>query len=153
MLRLVLDTNVWLDWLVFDDPGIKPLQAAVAAGSAEIVINGDCEAELLRVLGYPLQKWTLDAGRQAACITACRAVARKTETPCVIDLPVCADCDDQKFLVLATGAGAHYLLSKDQALLVLANRRPPLPFHIVTPQAFAASQGVESAERITPRTA
>ena len=43
MLRLVLDTKVWLDWLVFDDPGIKALQAAVAAGGAEIVINAVCE--------------------------------------------------------------------------------------------------------------
>lgn len=151
MMRLVLDTNVWLDWLVFDDPGIKALQATVAAGNAEIVINGDCEAELLRVLGYPLQKWTLDAGRQVACITACRAVARRTETPCVIDLPACADCDDQKFLELAAGAGAHYLLSKDQALLVLAHRRPPLPFHIVTPEEFTARRSVESAGGIMPR--
>lgn len=147
MLRLVLDTNVWLDWLVFDDPGIKPLQAAVAAGDAEIVINTDCETELLRVLGYPLQKWTLDAKRQAVCIAACRTVARKVETPSTINLPACADPDDQKFLELAAGTDAHYLLSKDQALLVMAQRRPSLPFHIVTPAEFAEHQGVESSDR------
>jgi putative PIN family toxin of toxin-antitoxin system len=151
MLRLVLDTNVWLDWLVFDDPGIRALQAAVAAGDAEIVINADCEAELLRVLGYPLQKWTLDAGRQTVCIAACRAVARHVETPCTITLPACADADDQKFLELAAATRAHYLLSKDQALLVLAQRRPSLPFHIVTPEVFAAHQGVESSDRAIPR--
>jgi putative PIN family toxin of toxin-antitoxin system len=151
MLRLVLDTNIWLDWLVFDDPGIKPLQAAVAAGDAEIVINVDCETELLRVLGYPLQKWTLNTDRQTACINVCRSVARKVETPCTITLPACADADDQKFLELAAGADAHYLLSKDRALLVLAQRRPPLPFHIVTPEVFAAHQGVESSDRATPR--
>lgn len=147
MLRLVLDTNIWLDWLVFDDPGIKPLQAAVAAGDAEIVINADCEIELVRVLGYPLQKWTLGANRQAACIAACRTIARKVETPCTITLPACADPDDQKFLELAAGADAHYLLSKDQALLALAHRRPPLPFHIVTPVEFTAHQRVESSDR------
>ncbi len=152
MLRLVLDTNIWLDLLVFDDPGIKPLQAAVAAGDAEIVINADCETELLRVLGYPLQKWTLDAKRQAVCIATCRTVARKIETHCSITLPACADPDDQMFLELAAGAGAHYLLSKDQALLALANRRPPLPFHIVTPGEFTAHLGVNSADRVMPRT-
>ena len=26
--RLVLDTNVWLDWLVFDDPGIAAIRDA-----------------------------------------------------------------------------------------------------------------------------
>jgi putative PIN family toxin of toxin-antitoxin system len=147
MLRLVLDTNVWLDWLVFDDPGIRPLQAMVAASGAEIVINGDCEAELMRVLGYPLQKWTLDAKRQAACIEACRTAVRRMEAPCTISLPACADPDDQKFLELAAGANAHYLLSKDQALLAMAQRRPPLPFHIVTPAEFNSHQGVESSGR------
>ena len=151
MLRLVLDTNVWLDWLVFADPGIKPLQAAVAAGRAEIVINADCEAELIRVLGYPLQKWTLDAGRQAACIAEYRTVVRKVETPCDIVLPACADADDQKFLELAASSGAHYLLSKDQALLALARHRPPLPFHIVTLGEFTARQGVEFSDRATLR--
>ena len=147
MLRLVLDTNIWLDWLVFDDPGIKVLQVMHAARDAEIVINDDCERELLRVLGYSLQKWTLDAKQQAACIAACRTVARKLEMPSTIPLPACADPDDQKFLELAAGSKAHYLLSKDQALLALAYRRPPLPFHIVTPTEFTAHQGVESSDR------
>jgi len=151
MLRLVLDTNVWLDWLVFADPGIKPLQAMVASGDAGIVINADCEAELLRVLGYPLQKWTLDAVQQSACIERCRAVAHKVETSCDIPLPRCADPDDQKFLELSAGACAHYLLSRDQALLALARHRPSLPFHIVTPEEFAAGRSVESAGGIMPR--
>ncbi len=151
MLRLVLDTNVWLDWLVFADPGIKPLQTAVAAGDVEIVINADCEAELVRVLGYPLQKWTLDTGRQAACIAECRTIVRKVEAPCAITLPDCADSDDQKFLELAAGAGAYYLLSKDRALLALARRHPPLPFHIVTPGEFTVIQSVESSDRAKPR--
>ena len=39
MLRLVLDTNIWLDWLMFDDPAVAPVKAAVAAGRAEIVMD------------------------------------------------------------------------------------------------------------------
>lgn len=151
MLRLVLDTNVWLDWLVFDDSGIKPLQAAVASGRAEIVINDKCEAELLRVLGYPLQKWTLDDVRRADCIAACRTIAHAVAPVCSITLPDCTDPDDQMFLELAAGAGAHYLLSRDQALLALANRRPPLPFHIVTPAEFSSHPGVESSDSVMPR--
>ena len=42
----VLDTNVWLDWLVFDDPAVAPLKSAVAGGRAEIRIDPACEAAL-----------------------------------------------------------------------------------------------------------
>ena len=33
-MRLVLDTNVWIDWLVFDDPSIAPLKAAQQSGAS-----------------------------------------------------------------------------------------------------------------------
>lgn len=139
-MRLVLDTNVWLDWLVFDDPGIAPLQAAVAAGHADIVIDAACEDELIRVLGYPLQKWTLDTARQSACLAQCRRLAHRIGIPGSMALPRCEDPDDQKFLELAAGAQADWLITRDQALLVLARCLPPLPFHIVTPAEFAALQ-------------
>lgn len=139
-MRLVLDTNVWLDWLVFDDPGIAPVRAAVAAGQSVIIIDTVCEDELVRVLGYPLQKWTLDAGRQAACLEQCRKVASRVDAPCTAVLPRCDDPDDQKFLELAAGAQADWLITKDRALLALAQHIPPLSFHIVTPAEFAALQ-------------
>jgi hypothetical protein len=60
-LRLVLDTNIWLDWLVFDDAGIAPLKAAAAAARTEIFIDDACARELAAVLGYPLRKEILDA--------------------------------------------------------------------------------------------
>jgi putative PIN family toxin of toxin-antitoxin system len=144
-LRLVLDTNVWLDWLVFDDPGLTALRAAVTSGDGEIVINAACEAELVRVLGYPLQRWALDAARQSACLAQCRSLARRIETQCPAVLPRCDDPDDQKFLELAAGAKAHYLVSKDLALLALARHRPPLPFRIVTPAGFGAQRSSHPA--------
>jgi len=80
--RLVLDTNVWLDWLVFDDPSIAAIKAAVAANRAEIFIDAACEAELERALGYDLgRKFTLDAHAQGACIAECRRVARRIGSP------------------------------------------------------------------------
>ena len=59
--RLVLDTNVWLDWLVFDEPALAPLRAAHAAGRVEVVMDDACEAELARVLAYDLGKHTIGA--------------------------------------------------------------------------------------------
>ena len=154
--RLVLDTNGWLDWLVFDDPSIAPIKAAVAANRAEIFIDAACEAELERALGYDLgRKFTLDADAQGACIAECRRVARRIDSPAAeaerAQLPACRDPDDQKFLEAALNSRADFLLTKDRALLDLARR--VAPFRILTPEAFEkadASRSLSSSEAKGP---
>src|SRR6266851_1166470 len=137
-LRAVLDTNVWLDWLVFDDPSTAPIKAAVDASRAEVFIDAACEAELERALGYDLGKRTVDV---AACIAECRRVARRIDSPILeaerARLPACRDPDDQKFLEAALAARAEFLVTKDRALLDLARR--PLPFRILTPGGFSGA--------------
>lgn len=144
MLRLVLDTNVWLDWLVFDDAGVAPLKAAIASAQAEIFIDDACAAELAAVLAYPLRKQILAADAQAACLAECRRLARNapsppaTASPDPAPLPICRDADDQKFLELARACRADYLVTKDLLLLELARRKVRrAPFGIVTPAEFA----------------
>jgi predicted nucleic acid-binding protein len=52
-------------------------------------------------------------------------------------LPVCRDPEDQKFLELANDCAAHFLVTRDRALLVLGRRKvQPLSFRIVTPEEF-----------------
>ncbi|HEX9182706.1 MAG TPA: PIN domain-containing protein [Burkholderiales bacterium] len=156
--RLVLDTNVWLDWLVFDEPALAPLRAAHAAGRVEVVMDDACEAELARVLAYDLGKHTIGADAQAKCMGRCRRIARRIDatlsetaataasaaaparagpaSPSSAILPRCRDPHDQKFLELALAAQADVLVTKDQALLELARRK--LPFRIAPPQALGA---------------
>jgi putative PIN family toxin of toxin-antitoxin system len=135
--RFVLDTNAWLDWLVFDDPAMARLKAAVAAGRAEIVIDAACEAELERVLAYPLGRFALDEPVQAACLAECRRVALRVERAAPpANLPRCRDPDDQKFLEAAAAAGAHVLVTRDLALLELARRA--LPFRILAPEKMGS---------------
>lgn len=133
-LRLVLDTQVWLDWLVFDDPSVAPLREAHAAGRIQIMIDEACEAELERVLGYDLGKYTIDANAQAACLARCRGIVKRVEPKLVQGLPQCRDPDDQKFLELALAVQADVLVTKDRALLELQRRA--LPFRICAPQAL-----------------
>jgi len=142
--RLVLDTNIWLDWLVFDDPSVVHLRAAIAAGRAQAVIDAAGEAELARVLGYPLGRFTLDEVGQAACLARCRSVALRLDgsgapAAASVQLPKCSDPDDQKFLELAAACGAAFVVTKDRALLELAGRE--LPFRIVAPGALDAVLG------------
>ena len=148
-LRLVLDTNVWLDWLVFHDPGVVAIQSAVASGKAEIFIDPACAQELERALTYRLQKKVLVAEAQAACLAECRRIARKDEGERMKDerslLPACRDPDDQKFLELARDCGANFLVTKDRALLELARRKArPAPCRIVTPQQFTDAVKADS---------
>jgi putative PIN family toxin of toxin-antitoxin system len=137
-LRLVLDTNVWLDWLMFDDPDVAPIRSAVAAGQAEVCIDEAVEAELARVLGYPFGVRTLSEEAQQACLAECRRIARRAGAEAGVKpapLPVCEDPDDQKFLDLAAACSARYLVTRDRDLLELARHRDPVPpFGIVTPR-------------------
>ena len=140
--RIVLDTNIWLDWLVFDDAGVTPIMEAVACGNACVFISPACEAELIRVLGYPLSGRALNAEAQATALAQCRALARTlddaTQPHAITALPRCEDPDDQMFLELARDCRADLLITKDRDLLALATRKvQPLPFRILTPREFA----------------
>jgi uncharacterized protein len=133
-MRLVVDTQVWLDWLVFDDPSARALRATIDSGRAEILIDAACLAELQRVLAYPLGKRVVDA---AACLAACQKVATRVETGSgIYTLPLCRDPDDQKFLTLAAGARTDCLVTRDRELLRLKRRCAPW-FQVVPPAAFA----------------
>ena len=141
-VRLVLDTNVWLDWLVFDDPSVAPIRAAVEANRAEVFIDAACEAELERALAYDFgRKRTLDAAGRDTCLAECRRVAHRIDAAAPeaerARLPACRDPDDQKFLEAALNSRAEFLVTKDRALLDLARRA--LPFRILTPADFAGA--------------
>ena len=157
-LRLVLDTNVWLDWLVFDDPRIAALRNAVDAGRAEIVISPACDAELERVLSYPFRRHApLPEARRVACLEQARTIARRPDTSSPATgpaLPACRDRDDQKFLELARDAQADMLVSRDEALLLLGRgTRRSLPFRIVAPTALATLFDAAPACSDTPHCA
>jgi len=115
MQRLVLDTNVWLDWLVFDDAVVAPIRNSLLRGEAAVFISAACEAELERVLGYPLSGRALSAAAQAAALAQCRAMVRmvheQTSAQVTNALPRCADRDDQMFLELARDCAAHLLIT------------------------------------------
>ncbi|MFL6571882.1 MAG: putative toxin-antitoxin system toxin component, PIN family [Burkholderiales bacterium] len=131
-MRLVLDTQVWLDWLVFDEPALAGLRATISDGRAEVVIDPACRAELERVLAYPLGR-SVDL---AACLEECDKVAIRIDPGASVgELPACRDPDDQKFLTLAAATRADCLVTRDRELLRLARRCEPR-FAILPPGAF-----------------
>lgn len=135
MLRLVLDTNVVLDLLYWNDPAATPLMSALEDGSASAVTDTRCFQELQQVLR--LDRFELDPSAQQALALRYRDICQWHDTPAVParSLPRCKDPDDQKFLELALAADADLLVTKDKALLALERRRQALGrLAIVAPQ-------------------
>jgi putative PIN family toxin of toxin-antitoxin system len=136
-MRVVLDTNVVLDMLVFDDPAVRPLAEALAAGELTAWVDRETLAELEWVLAFPTFK--LDPAARQAAMDRYRALVHQApeESPAPLPpLPRCRDRADQKFLLLAARAGAAWLVSKDKQVLSLADRRD-LPFAILSPRLAA----------------
>ena len=138
--RIVLDTNVWLDLLLFRDPRTATLAAALRDSRMVAVTNTECRAEWLQVLGYP--RLQLDEARRAGLMQAFDSLAHQLPVAALARepalLPRCADRDDQKFLQLAFDSGARWLLSRDRDVLALGRRTARAGwFEIVTPQAWS----------------
>jgi putative PIN family toxin of toxin-antitoxin system len=129
ILTLVIDSNVLVSLLVFDDPRYRGILAAWRSGRVRVVADEACAREFLRVLGYPQLK--LEEARQSAIYEAFRSsvTIHVGESAAAALQLQCADADDQKFLDLAAACDADYLVTGDRELLKLARRAP---FAIVT---------------------
>lgn len=129
LLKLILDTNVVLDWLVFRDQRVAELQPALDGGRLEIVTHAPAVDELRRVLAYAQFKLATD--QQQEMLARYCSQTRLVTLPdgsSLDDLglppgfPRCRDRDDQHFLALAYHERADGMLSRDAALLELAKR-------------------------------
>jgi len=123
---IVLDTNIVLDLLVFDDPATPPLKDALDSRRLQWIATPAMREELVRVLAYPhiaarLAHYQLGAD---AVLAAFDQQVQIVETAPRVSC-VCKDPDDQKFIDLAVAHRA-LLLSKDHAVLRLKRRLLPL---------------------------
>jgi len=133
--RAVIDTNVLLDFWVFDDPAARPLRAAVEGGRVGALRSGDCIDELTSVLLR--DRFPLATEARFALLRDWDRLATPVER--VFPAPLaCSDTADQKFLDLAYTARADWLVTKDKALLKLARRAGRHGLRVLTPAAACA---------------
>jgi putative PIN family toxin of toxin-antitoxin system len=130
--RVVLDTNIFLDCWVFDDPAARALKAALETGRVLAARSAATDNELADVLARP--RFGLAPAAIAALMNdwTLRASLHAVDLVCPIR---CADPDDQKFLDLALAARAHALFTKDKALLATAAGARALDLHVALPDA------------------
>jgi putative PIN family toxin of toxin-antitoxin system len=131
---IVVDTQVVMDWLVFDDPRVRPLAQALTAGAVRWLVAPAMRDELRHVLGRGVAaRYAPDLPRIEAHFDAhAEPVAAAEPSPRL----VCRDPDDQKFIDLALALGARWLVSRDKALLALAKRARLRGLLIVKPELW-----------------
>jgi uncharacterized protein len=141
---LVLDTNVLLDWLVFQDPSTATLDRTIREGGQPWIATPAMRDELEQVLTrehllsrqadphFALATWDQFARIVEPVATAQPGPMR------------CTDPDDQKFIDLALQLGA-VLLSRDRAVLHLARAGRARGIQIMTAAAWAAANTVPPA--------
>jgi len=136
-MTLILDTNVWLEWFVFDDPRVRSLARAIADDRLPVLATEPMLAEFAAVIVRPVFALSPDAAaglchRQRACVAL-----HPTAPDCRLD---CTDRDDRMFIDLAVAHRVDWLVTRDKALLRL--RRPAarrFGVAIGTPDAWAAA--------------
>ena len=136
---LVLDTNAVLDWLVFANPACQAFTDAITVGRVRWIVNAAVREELVHVLARGVvDRWQPDLPR---LWHTWERHATAIEHPSVGNCsprrhPRCTDTDDQKFIDLALGTGARWLVTRDRALLKLARQARALDLAIVKPEQF-----------------
>jgi putative PIN family toxin of toxin-antitoxin system len=122
----VIDTNIVLDLMVFEDAAASPLREQLAQPGNRWIATLAMREELVRVLAYPQIVKRL-AARPLLASDVLAAFDQRTQTePAAPKAPcVCKDADDQKFIDLAVAHQAT-LVSKDDQVLRMARRLAPL---------------------------
>lgn len=149
MLRLVLDTNVVLDWLIFRDASADCIVRSINERRVQIVSHQPALDELSRVLAYPQcklaaseQQETLERYRSAVCIESMPEGFGPDNLLLPAGFPRCRDRDDEQFLALTHHVRADGLVTKDKAVLSLRKRAHRFGVTILAPAQLSQRFGL-----------
>jgi predicted nucleic acid-binding protein len=144
-MELILDTNVALAWLLFDDPEMHLIQTELSAGRWRWCATAAMRDEFIHVLSYPALEKHQNSVRTKASLMACwdhwvhvltdHHDTNPSETPPIPRLR-CTDPDDQGFIDLALARQAT-LITRDKALLALARRAARHRTPVMTPASWS----------------
>jgi len=111
---LVLDTNIVLDLLVFQDPRANWIRDGIALGRFELIYSSEMLLELTDVIARP--QFAHSACDQSNLMSSWTQMAIHKPTPPRCSFR-CDDPDDQAFIDLAYHYRPSQLLSKDRKVL------------------------------------
>ena len=128
-VRVVLDTNVVVSALLFEQGRLTWLRSAWVQGRCRPLVSTATVEELVRVLAY--SKFRLSADEREELLgDYLPFVEVVTVSGRSAAAPKCADPDDQMFLDLGCAGHAALIVTGDDKLLGVAG---PCPFKVVSP--------------------
>ena len=131
-MKVVLDTNVLVSGLLNREGIPGRLLQGVWDGSIELVLSEPLLAELRGVLDYPkIRKRLVASGIDTELFLDLLPFFTIRVALSDIEVPLPRDAGDQMVLATFVAAGAEWLVSGDDDLLVLADQFP-----ILSPTAF-----------------
>ncbi len=130
---VVIDTNVWISGLL--SAGGAPAQLTrQAVRNGRPVFSAETFAELRERLWRPKFDRYITLEQRKRFLLDLESIACWVDVPPTIAAqPLCRDAADDKFLHLALAAGANWLISGDQDLLVLADSAAAQRVGILSP--------------------
>ncbi len=144
--RIVLDTNVVFDWLVFRDPRCAALDVAIRRGHVQWLAAPSLRDECQHVLARGVAAaWLPDLALIWGTWDAHATMLAEPSAPHHGPLARCSDRDDQKFIDLARQHRARWLLTRDRAVLKLARHARALDLAILRPEDWASAIAASTA--------
>ena len=144
LVQWILDTNIWLDWFVFEqtaDSPVAQLQRHIEQDAGEVhrvLMTQAMWDEWVDVLARP--QFAIEPERQAQILAQTRAlVTLLADVPPPFERIRCTDRDDQVFIDAALVHRVDWLISKDRHLLRLRNRARQWGVRVVSPQDWLKS--------------
>jgi predicted nucleic acid-binding protein len=136
--KVVLDTHVVLDCLLFADRHAAPLWRAITSGAWQWVATAPMREELEYVLRRGLLRHRVPDHEPLLQIFDSTAVQLPASAESEMSTLRCKDASDQKFIDLALRETARALVSRDREVLKLARRASQYGLQIVKPEGWSA---------------
>ena len=114
-MRVVLDTNVFIDAFFKDDRDCNIVLKAERNGEFRLLVSNEMQEELLRILGKSFSEFDFD-GNEVFIIMKIisRALRRSDPISTTKKFTKCEDKDDSMFFECAIEGNAHYIISRDK---------------------------------------
>lgn len=114
-MRVVLDTNVFIDAFFKDDRDCNIVLKAERNGEFRLLVSNEIQEELLRILGKSFSEFDFD-GNEVFIIMKIisRALRRSDPISTTKKFTKCEDKDDSMFFECAIEGNANYIISRDK---------------------------------------